>query len=209
MYDRFGKRLLDLCLTIPALIISLPIQAVVAILVASKLGRPILFRQERPGLNAKSFTMIKFRSMLPVDPARGQVDDASRLTPFGAWLRSTSLDELPALWSVVRGDTSLVGPRPLLTCYLERYTPEQAQRHDVRPGLTGLAQISGRNALSWGEKLRLDVEYVKTRSVWLDLRIIGRTIGPVLARRDISAPEYVTMPPREGLLPDRTTSWRT
>jgi lipopolysaccharide/colanic/teichoic acid biosynthesis glycosyltransferase len=186
------KRLFDLTVAIPALIISLPLQLAVAVAVAMKLGRPILFRQVRPGLYCKPFVMFKFRTMLPVDPTRGWTDDASRMTPFGRTLRSTSLDELPTLWNIIRGDMSVVGPRPLLMKYLERYTPEQARRHEVRPGLTGLAQISGRNAISWEKKLALDVDYVHNRSLMIDFKIIVATISLVLRREGVTARDEVT-----------------
>ncbi|HOZ59736.1 MAG TPA: sugar transferase [Nakamurella multipartita] len=186
------KRLFDLVVAIPAFVLTLPLQAVIATLVASKLGRPVLFRQERPGLHGKSFELIKFRTMLPVDPDRGQVDDESRMTPLGAKLRATSLDELPTLINIIRGDMSLVGPRPLLVRYLNRYTPEQARRHEVRPGLTGLAQISGRNAIAWDDKLALDVEYVDRRSMMLDVRILVATARQVVRQDGITAPGHVT-----------------
>lgn len=188
-----GKRLLDLALVVPALIASLPVQAVVAALVASRLGRPVLFRQTRPGLDGRPFELVKFRTMLPVDPVRGRTDDASRLTSFGAALRSTSLDELPTLWNVVRGDMSLVGPRPLLMQYLPLYDAEQARRHRVRPGLTGLAQVSGRNALGWADRLRLDVEYVDRRDARLDLKIMIKTIRAVLRREGITGAGEATV----------------
>jgi lipopolysaccharide/colanic/teichoic acid biosynthesis glycosyltransferase len=181
------KRALDLTVAVPALVLTLPVQAVIAVLVRRRLGRPVLFAQERPGLHGDPFTMYKFRTMLPVDPTRGQVDDASRMTTFGRLLRSTSLDELPTLWNVVRGDMSLVGPRPLLMQYLLRYTPEQARRHEAPPGLTGLAQVSGRNALTWEEKFALDVEYVTKQSLLLDLRILWRSVAIVLRRDGIQA----------------------
>lgn len=189
-----AKRVFDLAVALPLLVVTLPVQGVVAAMVALKLGRPVVFRQQRPGLHGKPFTLCKFRTMLPVDPARGLVDDASRMTGLGRFLRSTSLDELPTLWNVVRGDMSLVGPRPLLVRYLERYSPEQARRHEVRPGLTGLAQVSGRNSLSWEEKFRLDVEYVDRRSLGLDLRILRDTVRAVLRRDGISAAGDATMP---------------
>lgn len=188
-----AKRVLDLAVATPALVLSLPVQAVIAGAVRWRLGSPALFSQQRPGLHGEVFTMRKFRTMRDVDEARGLVTDAQRLTPFGSFLRSTSLDELPTLWNVVRGDMSLVGPRPLLMEYLDRYTPEQARRHEVRPGVTGLAQVSGRNAVSWEERLALDVEYVDRRSLRLDLRIILRTVGAVLRRSDIDAGPGVTM----------------
>jgi lipopolysaccharide/colanic/teichoic acid biosynthesis glycosyltransferase len=188
-----AKRVFDLVICVPALILSLPIQAAVAFVVAARLGRPVLFRQTRPGLCGRPFKMVKFRTMRPVDPARGWTDDASRLTVLGRALRASSLDELPTLWNVVRGDMSVVGPRPLLMQYLDRYTPEQARRHDVLPGLTGLAQISGRNALKWEDKFRLDVEYVDSRSMTLDLKILRATVLSVLRRDGITATGEATM----------------
>ncbi len=191
--NRFDKRLFDLAVGIPALILSLPVQALVAVAVAVRLGRPVLFKQERPGLHGKPFEMRKFRSMRPVDESRGWTDDASRMTPFGAKLRSTSLDELPALWNVVRGDMSLVGPRPLLMRYLPRYTAFQARRHEVKPGLTGLAQVSGRNAVTWERRFELDVEYVDTWTIRGDLKIIGQTLRTVLRRDGITEDGEVSM----------------
>jgi lipopolysaccharide/colanic/teichoic acid biosynthesis glycosyltransferase len=187
------KRALDLALGVPALVLSLPLQAVVALAVRWRLGSPVLFRQQRPGLHGEPFTMMKFRTMVDPDPSRGLVSDEERLTAFGALLRSTSLDELPALVHVVRGQMSLVGPRPLLMRYLDRYTQEQARRHEVRPGLTGLAQVSGRNAITWERRLTLDVDYVETRSLALDLRIIGRTIAAVFTRRGVAGEGTATM----------------
>lgn len=187
------KRILDLLVTLPVLIATLPLQALVAALVARNLGRPVLFRQERPGLHGRPFTMRKFRTMLPIDYSKGQVTDESRLTDFGKWLRSTSLDELPSLWNIILGDMSLVGPRPLLTHYLAQYTPEQARRHEVRPGLTGLAQVAGRNGLAWPERFDLDVRYVDTMSVPLDIIILLRTFAVVTRRDGISAKGHVTM----------------
>ena len=192
-YDPF-KRVLDLVVAGVALVASLPAQLVIAALVRVRLGSPVLFRQPRPGKDEEVFELVKFRTMLEPDPARGLVSDADRMTPFGAFLRSTSLDELPTLWNVVRGDMSLVGPRPLLVRYLDRYTPEQRRRHEVRPGVTGLAQVSGRNALGWEAKFARDVEYVDQRSLALDLRILGRTVAGVLRRDGISADGDVTMP---------------
>lgn len=186
------KRLIDLAVAVPAFAVSLPVQGAIAVLVARKLGRPVLFRQRRPGLHGRPFTMVKFRTMLAPDPAAGRVDDADRMTAFGAALRATSLDELPTLFNVIRGDMSLVGPRPLLMQYLDRYTPEQARRHEVRPGLTGLAQVSGRNAIEWDDKLTLDVEYVDRRSLRLDLRILLLTVRQVVRRDGITAPGHVT-----------------
>jgi lipopolysaccharide/colanic/teichoic acid biosynthesis glycosyltransferase len=187
------KRFFDVFVSVTVLILSLPVQAVVALAVAARLGQPVLFRQTRPGLHGEPFKMMKFRTMRPVDPARDWTDDASRLTVLGRALRASSLDELPTLWNVVRGDMSLVGPRPLLMQYLNRYTPEQARRHDVLPGLTGLAQISGRNALKWEDKFRLDVEYVDSRSMALDLKILRATVLSVLRRDGITATGEATM----------------
>lgn len=182
------KRAFDLAVAVPALVVSAPVQAVVALLVARKLGRPVLFRQVRPGRHGEPFELIKFRSMLPpTSDAVGGADDEARLTPFGRLLRSTSLDELPSLWNIVRGDMSLVGPRPLLMRYLDRYTPEQARRHEVKPGLTGLAQVSGRNAVAWEKKFELDVRYVDERSLALDLRILLATVRAVVARTGVTA----------------------
>ena len=176
-----------------ALLLSSPLQLVVAILVAVNLGRPVLFRQRRPGRNGRIFTILKFRSMIDIDESRGLVTDEQRLLPFGRLLRSTSLDELPALFNVLRGDMSLVGPRPLLKSYLSLYTPEQARRHEVRPGITGLAQVSGRNATTWEERFAHDVYYVDHRSAKLDLWILWRTVRTVLARSGVSAEDSVTM----------------
>lgn len=189
-----GKRILDLVVSVPALILTLPLQALIALMVVATLGRPVIFRQVRPGLHGGLFQLTKFRTMLSVDTARGFVDDQSRLTPFGRSLRATSLDELPTLWNVVRGDMSLVGPRPLLMQYLDRYTPEEARRHEVRPGLTGLAQVSGRNAISWPQKFALDAEYVDSCSLMLDIKIIIRTAMVVLRRENVTARDEATMP---------------
>lgn len=186
------KRGLDLIGASAAFVVTLPIQAVVAVAVAAKLGRPVLFRQERPGRDVKVFTLVKFRSMKDPGPAVGLVTDQDRLTRFGAILRSTSLDELPSLLNVIKGDMSIVGPRPLLVSYLDRYSPEQARRHQVRPGITGLAQVSGRNSLDWDEKFALDVQYVEQRSVLMDARILGRTLATVFWRGGISAEGHVT-----------------
>lgn len=194
-----GKRTLDLALGVPALVLSLPVQAVVALAVRCKLGSPVIFRQTRPGLGGEPFEMRKFRTMLDVDEAAGLVTDEQRLTPFGSRLRATSLDELPALWNVVRGDMSLVGPRPLLMRYLDRYTPEQARRHEVRPGLTGLAQVSGRNALAWADRFALDVRYVEKQSMGLDVRILARTVRSVLRRDGITEEGSTTMTEFRGL----------
>jgi lipopolysaccharide/colanic/teichoic acid biosynthesis glycosyltransferase len=190
-----GKRALDLALLALGVPLWVPALAVVALLVRLRLGAPVLFTQTRPGLYGQAFVMRKFRTMTDArDAAGAPLPDAERLTPFGRWLRSTSLDELPELLTVLRGDMSLVGPRPLLVRYLPRYSPRHARRHDVRPGLTGLAQVSGRNALTWPAKFDLDVEYVERCSLGLDLRILARTARAVLLREGISAANEATMP---------------
>lgn len=189
------KRAMDLALGGAALILSLPVQAVVAAAVRVHLGRPVLFRQTRPGLHGVPFDLLKFRTMLTPEQAGGKINDVARLTPFGAWLRSTSLDELPSLWNVIRGDLSLIGPRPLLMHYLPHYSAEQARRHNVRPGLTGLAQVSGRNATTWPDRLALDVDYVDRRSLALDVRILLLTARTVFARHGVTAAGGATMTP--------------
>jgi lipopolysaccharide/colanic/teichoic acid biosynthesis glycosyltransferase len=179
--------------------ISVTIGLVIALFVRLKIGPPILFRQTRPGLHGRPFTLVKFRTMAKADGPPGEpVPDEERLTDFGRWLRTTSLDELPELWNVLKGDMSLVGPRPLLPQYLPLYTPEQARRHDMRPGITGWAQVNGRNALDWEERFALDVWYVDHQSFWLDLRILFISIGQVLGRRGISARGHATMPEFRG-----------
>lgn len=189
------KRGFDLIVSLTALLLLAPLLLLLALLVRWKLGAPVLFSQRRPGLRGRVFTLWKFRTMTDACAADGRLlPDAERLTAFGRWLRGTSLDELPELLNVVRGDMSLVGPRPLLVRYLERYSPEQARRHEVRPGLTGWAQINGRNASSWAERLRLDVWYVDHRGFWLDLRILARTVALVCRREGIHAPGEATMP---------------
>ncbi|MDP9821792.1 sugar transferase [Nocardioides massiliensis] len=192
-YD-FVKRTIDATVGSLALLASLPMQAVIGLLIKRRLGSPVLFRQERPGKDGEIFELVKFRTMLDVDEEAGRVSDAQRMTPLGSLLRATSLDELPTLWNVIKGDMSLVGPRPLLVRYLDRYTPEQARRHEVRPGITGLAQVSGRNAISWDDKFAKDVEYVDDRSLLLDLRIVLMTIAKVVKRDGIAADGDVTMP---------------
>ncbi|MCM0676314.1 sugar transferase [Micromonospora phytophila] len=176
------------------LLLALPVLAVVAALVAGGLGRPVLFRQCRAGRHGRPFELVKFRTMHAPDPRRGRTADGDRLTPLGRWLRATSLDELPTLWNVLRGDMSLVGPRPLLNDYLDRYSPTQARRHEVRPGITGLAQVRGRNALSWEEKFDHDVWYVDHRSLRLDLRILLETARTVLRRDGVNAEGVATAP---------------
>jgi lipopolysaccharide/colanic/teichoic acid biosynthesis glycosyltransferase len=187
------KRGIDVVVGSAALILTAPLQAMLALVVRRKLGSPVLFRQLRPGKDGQIFELAKFRTMLEPDESRGLVTDEQRMTPFGAFLRSTSLDELPTLWNVVRGDMSLVGPRPLRVKYLPRYSAEQARRHEVRPGVTGLAQVSGRNAISWEEKFARDVEYVDHRSFPLDLKILVLTFSRVLRRDGINAEGTVTM----------------
>jgi lipopolysaccharide/colanic/teichoic acid biosynthesis glycosyltransferase len=198
-YRRIGKRSLDLGLAVPALVVLAPVALVVGGLTRLKLGGPVLFRQPRPGQNDRVFELIKFRTMSNARDANGELlPDAERLTPFGMRVRRLSLDELPTLWNVVRGDMSFVGPRPLLVQYLDRYTPEQRRRHDVAPGITGWAQIHGRNAIGWEEKFELDVWYVENVSLRTDLGILLRTAVQVLGRRDISADGHATMPEFEG-----------
>ena len=189
------KRCFDLVVALVALLaLAVPLLVLVW-LVRSKLGSPVLFRQIRPGLDGKPFEMVKFRTMTDERGTDGALlPDAQRLTPFGRFLRASSLDELPELWNVIKGDMTLVGPRPLLMEYLPLYTPEQARRHEVRPGITGWAQVNGRNAISWEEKFALDVWYVDHRSLWLDLRILWMTLRKVLVRDGISAAGEVTMP---------------
>lgn len=188
------KRLFDIIASALGLLLLSPVIAIVAWLIRRRLGSPVLFRQLRPGLDGKPFEMIKFRTMLDAVGANGSpLPDAERMTPFGSFLRATSLDELPELWNVLKGDMSLVGPRPLLMEYLPLYTPEQFRRHEARPGVTGWAQINGRNALSWEDKFRLDIWYVDNQSLWLDLKIIFLTIKKVVARDGISAEGEATM----------------
>lgn len=199
IYSQAGKRLVDVILAAGLLIVLAPVMLVTASLVRWKLGRPVLFRQTRPGRYGVPFQMLKFRSMSDARDDRGALlPDDRRLTPVGRFLRSTSLDELPELWHVLRGEMSLVGPRPLLMEYLERYSPEQARRHEVKPGITGLAQVSGRNLLDWHARLQLDLEYVERVSLWLDLKILARTLWIVLLRRGVSSRDHATMPPFAG-----------
>ena len=196
------KRFVDIIGALTGLILFAPIFAVVPVFLIIKLGSPILFRQVRPGLHGRSFLMIKFRTMSQITDHDGLLlTDAERLSRLGKFLRSTSLDELPGLWNVLKGDMSLVGPRPLLTEYLPLYTPEQARRHEVRPGITGWAQINGRNALGWKEKFALDVWYVDNQSFWLDLKIIWRTVHKVIKRDGINAAGEATMPKFTGTEP--------
>lgn len=193
------KRLLDIIIASIALILLSPLYAFVAYKVKKNLGSPVLFRQVRPGLHGKPFEMIKFRTMKDaVDEQGNPLPDNERLTPFGQMLRSTSLDEMPELWNVIKGDMSIVGPRPLLMEYLPLYSPEQAKRHNVRPGMTGHAQINGRNAIGWEEKFKLDTWYVENQSIWLDFKIMFKTVHKVLAKDDISAEGDATMPKFTG-----------
>jgi len=188
------KRLFDLIFTVPAIIFFLPLYAIITICVRILIGAPVLFRQNRPGLGGKPFKLYKFRTMNDRKDDKGNLlPDADRMTPFGRFLRGTSLDELPELFNVLNGDMSLVGPRPLLMQYLKRYSPEQARRHEVKPGITGWAQINGRNAITWEEKFKLDVWYVNNRSLWLDVKIILITIVKIIKREGISQPGQATM----------------
>jgi len=188
------KRAFDICVALLALVILSPVILVVAILVALKLGRPVIFRQVRPGLRGDPFEMVKFRTMTSARDERGELlPDAQRMTRFGAFLRNTSLDELPELWNVVKGDMSLVGPRPLLMEYLPLYSKHQYRRHEVRPGITGWAQINGRNAISWEDKFKLDVWYVDNQSLALDIKVLALTVKKVLKRDDISGEGEATM----------------
>jgi lipopolysaccharide/colanic/teichoic acid biosynthesis glycosyltransferase len=188
-YRRRGKRAFDVVGATGALVVLSPIQLVAAVAVRRRMGSPVLFRQKRPGLGGRPFTLLKFRTMR--SPERGEdsvASDSERLTPLGHFLRSSSVDEIPEFWNVLRGDMSLVGPRPLLMEYLDRYTPEQSRRHEVRPGVTGLAQVLGRNDTTWEDRLRLDSTYIDRYSFKLDLKIIFRTITVVLARKGIHNP---------------------
>ncbi len=193
MYLPTGKRLLDLTVAILGLAVLSPIMLVVAALVRARMGSPVLFCQARPGLHGRAFTMLKFRTMLDVRDSDGQLlPDGERLTALGRILRSTSLDELPELVNVVRGDMSLVGPRPLLMAYLERYRPEQMRRHEVKPGITGWAQINGRNTVSWTEKFRYDLWYVEHQSFQLDCKVLWKTLKLVATRHGINQPGHAT-----------------
>ena len=194
------KRLFDFAFAILGLIaLALPL-LILIVLIRRKLGSPVFFRQARPGLDGRPFEMVKFRTMTDERDAAGTLlPDEQRLTSFGRFLRASSLDELPELWNVLRGEMSLVGPRPLLMEYLPLYNPEQARRHEVRPGITGWAQVNGRNAISWADKFVLDVWYVEHHTLWLDLRILWMTVRKVLVRDGISAPGDATMPKFEGI----------
>lgn len=188
------KRLLDIIIASIALILLSPLYFYVAHKVKKNLGSPVLFRQVRPGLHGKPFEMIKFRTMKDaLDEQGNPLPDSERLTPFGKMLRSTSLDEMPELWNVIKGDMSIVGPRPLLMEYLPLYNKEQAKRHLVRPGMTGHAQVNGRNAISWEEKFKLDTWYVENQSIWLDFKIMLKTVKKVIAKDDINEAGEATM----------------
>lgn len=192
-YRRIGKRAVDGLVAAMAIVILAPLGALLALVIRIALGSPVFFRQRRPGLHGVPFEIVKFRTMTDRWDAAGRpLPDAARLTPLGRFLRSTSLDELPELWNVLKGEMSLVGPRPLLTAYLERYTPAQARRHLVRPGITGLAQVSGRNAVSWERKFALDLEYVERCSITLDARILVLTIWQVVTRQGVNQPGQAT-----------------
>ena len=194
-YDTL-KRAIDVAASAAGLVVTAPIQLATAAVVLAAHGRPVLFRQERPGKDGVVFELVKFRTMRHPDATH--VTDEERLTKVGRVLRATSLDELPELWNVLKGEMSLVGPRPLLVEYLDRYTPEQARRHEVRPGITGLAQVSGRNGLDWDERLALDVDYVDRRSLLLDLTILWRTLSAVVRRDGIAEAGHVTMTKFQG-----------
>ncbi len=191
----YNKRALDIAASVLMLIFLSPLLLLISFLILIKIGLPIFFRQQRPGLNEKPFYLIKFRTMSnKTDDSGNLLPDAQRLSGFGKYIRSASLDELPTLYNVLKGDMSLVGPRPLLMQYLERYSPEQARRHEVKPGITGWAQVNGRNAITWEEKFKLDVWYVEHKSLWMDLKILLLTINKVLKREGTSASQHVTMP---------------
>ncbi len=199
IYRRFFKRPMDFFLSLTALIILSPVLVIIGLLVRIKLGSPVIFKQERPGLNEKIFTMYKFRTMTDEKDENGKLlPNKKRLTKFGKLLRATSLDELPELFNVLKGDMSLIGPRPLLTEYLPLYNEHQKHRHDVRPGISGLAQINGRNAITWEEKFDYDVEYVKNISLKLDCTIIFQTFLKVIKREGINSSEFVTMKKFKG-----------
>ncbi len=194
-YTRYGKRWLDLGLALTALLVLAPVLAIVAAIVRWRFGAPVFFTQERIGRYGSAFRIIKFRTMTNARDASGQLlPDEQRLTPLGRFLRNTSLDELPELWNILRGEMSFVGPRPLLPEYLPYYTPEEARRHEVAPGLTGWAQVNGRNALAWDKRFQFDVWYADNISFWLDVKILAMTVFKVLARQDISAHGHATMP---------------
>jgi len=201
-WGRFVKRSADIAASSLLLVVFAVPLGLVGLLVAQKLGRPVFFRQTRPGQDGRPFSMVKFRTMRNAIGPDGQtLPDEERMTAFGSRLRSLSLDELPELWNVLRGDMSMVGPRPLLMQYLDRYTPEQARRHEMKPGITGWAQVNGRNAVGWDERFRMDVWYVDNWSLWLDLKILWLTVMTVLKRSGVSAEGHATMPEFRGSEP--------
>jgi lipopolysaccharide/colanic/teichoic acid biosynthesis glycosyltransferase len=201
-YLRKGKRMIDVVGAAGALIVTAPVQLLAAAVVRRQMGTPVIFRQKRPGLDGRPFTLLKFRTMVNTLDGSGAIgSDADRLTALGRRLRASSIDELPELWNVIRGDMSLVGPRPLLMEYLPRYSPEQACRHEVRPGITGWAQVNGRNALTWEEKFELDVWYVENLTFGLDARILWRTVVTVFTRGGIAADGHATAPEFKPLPP--------
>jgi len=199
-YRKLGKRALDIVLSALALIILSPVALIVTIAIRLTMGPPVIFSQVRPGLHGKPFVMYKFRTMLDLYDEKGNLlPDEMRITKLGKFLRRSSLDEIPEFWNVLKGDMSLVGPRPLLMEYLPLYTKEQARRHEVKPGITGWAQVNGRNAISWEEKFKLDVWYVDNVNIWMDLKILLLTLLKVLRREGISAPDHATTPKFEGM----------
>lgn len=200
------KRIFDFLIALLALLLLSPILVIISLLISINMGRPVIFKQARPGLNGKIFYLRKFRSMTDAKDSNGNLlDDADRVTGFGHFLRASSLDELPGLWSVLIGDMSLVGPRPLLVEYIDRYTPEQAHRHDVKPGITGWAQVNGRNAISWEEKFSLDLWYIENRSFWVDMKILFLTFKKVIMKEGISRKGHATMPVFMGTSSDEET----
>jgi len=202
MYRRFGKRVVDVAASLSLLVLLSPVLAIVALVVRLNLGRPVLFRQLRPGRGERPFVLLKFRTMTNAGEADGgPLSDAQRLSRVGRALRNWSVDELPELWNIAKGDMSLVGPRPLLMQYLPRYSPHQRRRHEVRPGLTGLAQVSGRNALTWERKFDLDVHYVDRYSLGLDIQILWRTFSAIVRRDGIARPGHATAPEFMGTPP--------
>lgn len=199
IYRNFFKRITDLIFTFISLPLLIPVFLIISIIVRMKLGSPIFFKQARPGLNGEIFNIYKFRTMTDgLDNNKKVLPDKKRLTKFGKYLRSTSLDELPELWNIVKGEMSLVGPRPLLIEYLPLYSDRQSRRHEVRPGLTGWAQVNGRNAISWNKKLELDVSYVENQSFWLDIKILWLTIKKVILRDGVNQNNHVTMDKFKG-----------
>jgi sugar transferase EpsL len=195
----FAKRGLDVLLVIPGIVVLSPILAALGLLIWIRFGRPVLFRQQRPGLHGRPFILLKFRTMTEARDAEGNLlPDSERLTPLGRFLRRTSMDELPELFNVLKGDMSLVGPRPLLMRYLPLYSPQQKRRHEVKPGITGWNQVNGRNALTWEQKFALDLWYVENWSLWLDLKILAISVWKVVTGEGVTAPGHATMPPFTG-----------